>query len=177
MIIGLTGKAGSGKDLVADIICRHRRAVKMAWADTLYEALAAITGMTVEQLQCRETKEVPIAWLGKSPRELLQTLGSEWGRMLVHRDMWVRIGMRRAREAVLQGYDVIFVGTRFDNEAHAVREEGGQIWRVERDDLSQHGTKTSHFSEAPLPDFLVDRTIFNNGTIDELERAVSGILK
>ena len=42
-------------------------------------------------------------WGGKTPRYLMQTLGTEWGRMMVDGDLWVELCCVRIRWALSQG--------------------------------------------------------------------------
>ena len=93
MLIGMCGAAGSGKDTIADILGFDR----VAFADPLYEMVSLVTGLTPDEMRDRETKERTIDWLGQSPRQLLQTLGTEWGRGMVSESIWVDTAMRRVR--------------------------------------------------------------------------------
>jgi len=90
-LIGLTGPAGSGKDTVARLLCEQHGFVQMAFADPLRAMLKAGLGLTDEELHRRDLKEAPLEWLGKSPRQLLQTLGTEWGRQHVHPHLWLEL--------------------------------------------------------------------------------------
>jgi len=90
-LIGLTGPAGSGKDTVARLLCEQHGFVQIAFADPLRAMLKAGLGLTDEHFNNREDKEAPLEWLGKSPRQLLQTLGTEWGRRQVHPHLWLEL--------------------------------------------------------------------------------------
>jgi hypothetical protein len=91
MIIGVSGKLGSGKDLVAAII-KKQMPTQMwevkKYADRLKEMLATLLGCSRDLMESAEFKNTPVEWLGKTPRHLLQTLGTEWGRN-EHKDIWV----------------------------------------------------------------------------------------
>lgn len=170
-LIGITGPAGCGKNLVASMV---PDAVVIQLADPLYAALSAMLGISETVLRARATKEQPIDWIGKSPRQLLQTLGTEWGRMLVSDDLWLRIASRRIDELVAAGATAICVAdVRFDNEAQMIRERGGQVWRVERTPASE---TYAHVSEAGIYVHLIDRVIDNTGTPDETRREVEAAL-
>jgi hypothetical protein len=172
MIIGLCGLAGSGKDEVAAILSRCHHFAAISFAGPIYKAVSEITGLSPLQLKHREAKEQPIAWLGKSPRELLQTLGTEWGRQMVRDDIWIRIAMRRAAECTQEGWNVAVTDVRFANEAEAIEAVGGQVWRVERPGAGLGGAAGEHASEAGIPDHLVHQVIRNVGTLDDLGDAV-----
>lgn len=166
-VIGITGRAGAGKNLAASLV---PGGVVMQLADPIYEMLAAMLGVTVEELRDRDFKESPVTWIGKSPRELLQTLGTEWGRGIVRPDIWILIAERRIQE-LIERHDgpVVVADVRFDNEAEMIRRRGGVVWRIRR---GSHSGDPAHSSEAGISDSFLDRTIFNDGTIGDLRAAV-----
>lgn len=49
MIIGIAGRAGSGKDTVADLLVRDHRFVKIAFADPLKRICKKVFDFTDEQ--------------------------------------------------------------------------------------------------------------------------------
>jgi hypothetical protein len=174
VIIGLCGAAGAGKGSVANVLVTKYFFSEIAFADPLYQMISTVTGLTVEQLHDRAVKEAAIGWLGKSPRQLLQTLGTEWGRGMVADDLWVRLAMRRARE---HG-DTVITDVRFDNEAEAVLAGGGEVWQVARPTPSCLRQETaSHSSEAGISQRFVGLTIQNSGTLKDLERAVDAAMR
>jgi hypothetical protein len=174
MIIGLCGLAGSSKDTVSAILSRHHRFAAISFAGPIYKAVSEITGLAPQELKDRDLKERPIPWLGKSPRELLQTLGTEWGREMVCDDIWIKIAMRRASEYERSSWHVVITDVRFQNEAEAIRCAGGQVWHVRRSAAGLHGATALHPSEAGIPDRLIDQVIWNDGELEDLEAAVNG---
>ena len=166
-IIGLTGKAGAGKTLVASML--GYRVIGLA--DPLYAAISAMLDVEVEDLLDRERKEVPIPWLGKSPRELLQTLGTDWGRDLIRPDLWTLLCRRRLEKMAADGVEGVAVcDVRFSNEVELVRSFGGEVWRVVRPGAET--TPHQHRSENGLPDSAIDCTIVNDCGIDDLRGRV-----
>ena len=165
-IIGIAGLAGAGKNTVADMIAG---AVVFGFADPLYEGLSAMLGVPEDMLRNRVNKEAPLVWLGKSPRELMQTLGTEWGRGMVAQDLWLRIAEQRI--AAARG-TVVFSDVRFDNEAEWIRNQGGEVWAVLREQETHH----THSSEAGISPRFIDRLIDNRGTLDETRMQVDRIL-
>lgn len=172
MLVGLCGLAGCGKNTVATILQERRSFTPIAFADPIYAAVAAVTGLSASELADRTVKESPLPWLGKSPRELLQTLGTEWGRESVHQEIWVRRAMRRAVAIVGAGGHVAITDCRFENEAEAIRQAGGAVWQVRRHVAGLAGSTARHASEAGVPEHLIDLRIENNGTLHDLEAAV-----
>lgn len=167
-LIGITGKAGSGKDTLADAAVLEFGAVKYNFAIPIKQALNAMFGWTMEDWDNREWKEEPIAWLGKSPRQLAQTLGTEWGRELVQPDLWTNLAMDRYwnySKTIPNGPPFIIADVRFDNEAHAIHKLGGIVIRVVRPDQAHINSRT-HTSEVGVSDDFVDHVVYNDAQMD-----------
>lgn len=182
MLIGLCGAAGAGKNAVAEILRAKHGFVHFGFADPLYRAVSAVTGLSVDSLRDRRLKETTIDWIGKSPRQLLQTMGTEWGRQMVRDDLWIEIAMRQAAKAheYLRGRGgVAITDCRFENEAVAIKQagEGNVIWRVERRSTCLSPEAAKHSSEAGIPEYLVDAVIDNNGTLADLAEHVNAALQ
>lgn len=175
MLIGLCGAAGAGKGSVAARLVEKHDFLEMAFADPLYAAVAVITGLPVESLKDRATKEKPLAACGgKSPRQMLQLLGTEFGRQMIHEDIWVMrtmLAVLSARRADRQG--VVITDVRFDNEAVAIREEGGVIFEVVRPGAACLASDAAgHASEAGISREHILATLVNAGTFDDLNATV-----
>lgn len=169
-LIGLTGRAGSGKDTVAQFLCETQGFVQIALADPLRAGLKAMLHLTDAELCDRALKERPLDWLGRSPRALLQTLGTEWGRHQVAPDLWLRVAARRiaairASKPCLHIAGVVVSDIRFDNEAEWLRAQGGELWQIVRPGAGLDGATATHPSEHGV---LGDLRLFNDGTLDEL---------
>lgn len=172
MIVGLCGKAGAGKDTVASFLVEQGY-VPISFASPLYAMVSAMTGISEEDLHDREAKERKIDWLGKSPRELLQSLGTDWGRKHVGEGVWIAIAMQRAEEWPR----VVIPDVRFDNEALAIRARGGAVFRVvRRGQECLVGASQGHASEAGISSELVHGEIDNSGSIHALRFRVEAAL-
>ncbi len=115
-------------------------------------------------------KEAPIPELGnKSFRYLTQTIGTDWGRYLVDKDLWIKVLLN---SPVLPKLCVID-DLRFPNEYDAIRAAGGKCWRIYRP--GQEAT-TDHPSEGLLEDREFDAQLTNGGTYEDLRAAVKGAL-
>lgn len=169
MIIGLCGLAGSGKSTVARTLTGSFDFNRLAFADPLKGMLASV-GFTPEQLYGSE-KEAVIADLGVTPRAAMQSLGTDWGRDMVHPDIWVNLWTRKARALLAAGAHVVADDVRFPNEVAAIRALGGEVWRVDRPGTVQ----MAHASETH--DLEADATILNDKTEADLSWVVAGLVR
>lgn len=151
-IIGISGKIGAGKSTAAGyFIERGYRLVK--FADPLKSMLRAI-GLNEDEIEgsLKETSCEKLS--GATPRFAMQTLGTDWGRM-IHPDFWVHLW---ASEAAKYQF-VVADDCRFQNEAAAIRARGGAILGIKRgNNLS---AQSNHPSENQ--DLIADISILNEG--------------
>lgn len=175
-LIGITGKAGAGKDTLADALVLEYGADKYSFARPIKEALNAMFGWTMDQWDDRVWKEKVIPWLGKSPRQCAQTLGTEWGREVIHQELWVMLAeqrfIRHLDEYTYANETPPFVipDLRFDNEAVMIKSQGGIVVEVRRGEAAPI---SAHKSEAGVQAALVDLVIVNDGSMQlYLERAL-----
>jgi hypothetical protein len=166
MIIGLCGAAGCGKNTVAEMLAARQGAGIFGFADPLYAAISAITGMSIAELQDRRHKERDLPWLPASPRRLLQTIGTEWGRETIHPEIWVMATMKRIEDS--EAVIAVITDVRFDNEAEAIHARGGYVWRVVRPGAGLAGSAGSHSSERGIEARLVDDEVLNDGDLSVL---------
>ncbi len=167
LIIALAGPARSGKDTVATYLEETHGFLPMAFADPIRAMLAE--GFDLWHRHFHELKEEPIPWLGLSPRRLLQTLGTEWGRSL-HPDIWVLLMQRRLDDYADPEDRIVITDVRFDNEADWVRPRG-HLWHIQRPDPLRVGlsdTARAHASEAGVQKLPGDRLIYNDSTLEHL---------
>ena len=247
-LIGISGRSGSGKDTVGNIIkllsvdkreftpttaniaadlkidsyyasiCSSPYQIKK-FADKLKDMVCLLIGCTREQLEDREFKEKELGeewnhnkkvWIDKvsgsytynyqrlTPRLLLQLLGTQCGREIIHPNLWVNAlfadyegkedKSKRKYEHIANHKNVIYpswlvTDVRFPNEAKAIKDRGGLIIRVNRDsgqaliDKGIHIPKWNcteeHSSETSLDNYDgFDHVIDNNGSIEELVEKV-----
>jgi hypothetical protein len=119
-----------------------------------------------------EGKETPILEIPgtPTPRRLMQLLGTDWGRKLVHDRIWVEAWEIMAAKNRYSVAD----DCRFPNEYKAVKTiPGAQVWRITR----QSAVITSvHASEGALDTVAVDHEITNDTTVGELHLKIDAIL-
>lgn len=140
MIIALTGLAGSGKSTAAKHLVEVHGFTLVKFAGPL-KAMLRCLGLGDREIE-GDLKEVPHPVLGgRTPRHAMQTLGTEWGRNLIHSNLWVNVAMASADNVLDCGGPVVIDDCRFLNEANAVKERGGFIVKLMRTP-SGVGTRT-----------------------------------
>lgn len=166
-VFGFTGAARSGKDTAAAFLQAHIGGYRYAFADPLRAMLLAGFGIDMNEQYWKDRKEEPIPAFGVSPRQMLQTLGTEWGRKLVNTDVWLLLakGQLHAR-----GPGMIITDVRFENEAAWVRKMGGIVIHVKRDAAPK---VSMHESEAGVSVAeLSDEIIMNDGSLEDLQAQI-----
>ena len=170
-IIGLTGRAGAGKDTVADLLVAARGGRKIAYAGPLKEACAALFCLTPHQLHDPTGKETMDPRWGRTPRQIMQYVGTDLLRTQFDVEIFRKTARFRIEAAVAAGEPLVVVtDCRFENEADLVREHGGVVWHVQREATGT--TETSHVSERHLLVGTSDVVVENNGTLESLRRLV-----
>lgn len=170
-LIGLTGLPGAGKDSVARLLAQKQAFAQMSFAGPLKDGLITMLGLNRADLQDPLAKERTIEWIGKSPRQLMQTLGTEWGRGLVREDIWIRHAQRRLDNYRRFSAKVVVTDVRYPNEADWLRRNGGELWHIQRR-LAENvvNLHTSNIPLAVLPGS--DSVIPNDEGLAQLEERV-----
>ncbi len=131
-------------------------------------------------------------------RDLLQKLGTDAVRDKLHPNAWVNALMADYQPMYSAGIDPyktvvtekdisvtskfpnwVISDCRFPNESQAIKDRGGVVWRInrplptiiprERGDIGgQYQTIERHSSETSLDNWNFDRTIENDGSLEEL---------
>ena len=176
LVIGFSGKLGSGKDYIAkhilpsvlEMLCGIDFDIRVvAVADQLkYELAARDSTLTYDLMYVTKTTEV---------RTKLQQYGTEQGRDKYGDDMWLQalsIRMEVDRQRHIGPRPIIFVLTdiRYENEANFVSNKlHGLLIRVDapgrnRTRLEQEGIAdvTPHRSETALDTYEFPYTIYND---------------
>lgn len=181
-LIGLAGRAGAGKDTVAGILSAHHDFARLAFAEPLKQMLMAglrELGVSRELLSDAAAKERPIESLGKSPRQLMQTLGTEWGRQMINEDLWVLLAERALVQYRKFASGLVLTDVRYENEAHLVRRHGGSVWLIRRALPANVRALGAHSSEAgvqivPEVDSLLLNDAGTEQLADEVRAALAG---
>ena len=180
------------------------------FADKVKDIVCLLLNCTREQLEDREFKEKELGeewWYYKdkkgkiysyldyngitkdkklvltTPRLLMQLVGTECGRQILHPNAWVVstfIGFNNHSD------NWIITDTRFPNELKAIKDRNGITIRVNRDQeqvlkdkgihIPKHLLTPEHESETALDNAEFDYVIENNNTIEDLIEKVKEIL-
>jgi hypothetical protein len=136
-----------------------------------------------EYLTDRVLKEQPLDQLcGWSPRQVMQTLGTEWGRNTLCNDIWLKVAQRdidyhsklaATNNLYLSG--IVISDIRFEGEAKWLRDQGGIIWHIHRPD-NPHAISTGHASEVPVQRLPGESSITNAGSIEDLHTVIESMM-
>jgi hypothetical protein len=185
-LIGLTGMAGAGKDAVAGLLAMvgYRR---RAFADEVRKEV-------LDHLLHQDPRKPAVFWLASTAwrlagllervkpsdvwtkptsadmRRILQLWGTEF-RRTEDPEYWVK--------KVMTGIEtcgpMVFSDVRFPNEAEAIRNRGGEIWKVVRPSVNGlPGETGDHISETSALGW--DKLLMNSGTLCDLAMEVQAAL-
>lgn len=169
MIIGLGYKARAGKDTVAAHLVNNYAFVQESFAYPLKEYIGRqICGFNDKQLYGAWKETLDPEW-EMTPRQMLQLIGTDALRKVVHDDFWVIPMKRKLKEHLRNERHIVISDVRFLNEIKMIRSLGGKIVKVERENPDKITGFEKHSSEFQLEAFNEwDFIIENNGTLETL---------
>lgn len=100
-----------------------------------------------------------------TPRRIMQTLGTEWGRDRITQDFWTRIAATRCAQHRLNGRAIVIDDMRFMNELVVATRLGSVPVRIVRPGAAVTGG--GHASEGEL-DHVTMAEIINDGSLADL---------
>ena len=190
IIVGITGKAGAGKDSIADRLVDKHGFKKMSFAGPLkgvLDQMNPIIGFDIyspqRAIHLREAMdkygEDSVKKLYPEYRRLLQKLGTEGIRSIDH-DFWIKAAAKLIK-AEANDARLVFTDCRFPNEAKAIQEAGWvgnyilplpapttELWHVYRDVERPGEVVAPHPSEEHVGNMGEELTIPNNSDMEEL---------
>ena len=189
IIIGLSGKMGSGKNYIAEKIIYpsykdEYNILIIGFGDLMKNELyARDTTLSYDELYDHKTFET---------RNKLQQYGTENGRDKYHQDIWVRgldIQVETFRRRSNDNCIIIVCDVRFQNEADYIIKKGGKIIRVVSEDRTnerylreakgdkeQYQKIATHRSETELDTYKFNYIINNSTTNLNFQNDIYGIL-
>lgn len=169
-LIGLHGPKTCGKSTVARALAGGKNipqpAKVLSFADPIRDMLGALIGKDISKMTQAEKEDPNLGICGVSVRRLMQTIGVEWGRKLIHPEIWLEIMRRRIQES--GAATVIIDDLRFDEEANMVSDLGGVVCQLVRDGVTYTG---EHATEHPIAGELIDFVLAND-TLQQLSDMV-----
>lgn len=194
MIIGLIGKAGSGKDTVFEIIHDlwqshhiksegkklgmeyHQEFQNIKFAAKVKEICALLINQKIELFYDRSGYNTIIPGLDISRRELMQRVGDGL-RQTVDNSVWVKATLNNFRP----NENIIITDVRYPNELDVIKERGGILIRVIRPEHQEStliGEQAKHSSETALDNMSLTEfiTVINDGTLDDLRVKIKYIM-
>lgn len=180
-MIGITGRAGSGKDSVARYLQACCTSQIYSFADPIKFGLAAMLQLQLSQCYDQKEKEKFVPGHDFTVRKALQTLGTEWGRHLSP-DIWLNEAKKRfctfvkeSAPIVNSTYKILYIipDVRFDNEAKWIKSSGGYIIKTLRTD-TQTIDNAQHASEAGIDSDFVDVYFYNDYSLGALKETTTG---
>ncbi len=169
-LIGLTGYATAGKDLVAALL-RMRGYTRLAFADGVREEAVGLIGgeppleidkdlRTLLRTSAITREDFCAKPTRPEIRRILQQYGTEY-RRAQDPNYWVNIVAGKAANTT--GPHVVS-DVRFPNETAWIKRSGGVVWRIVRPGLKSDG----HTSESVLETISEDSRIANDGDLQHL---------
>lgn len=175
MIISLSYKARVGKDTVADYLVKKYSFCKTSFADPLKRGCKEIFSLTDEQVYGSLKETVDEYWQ-MTPRYILQKVGTDCLRNHFDKDVWVKATGAKVLSDPNKNF--VIPDARFPNELEAVRNWGGKLIKVTREETAAITGIVKHESEIALENYSDwDFILVNDGSFDDLYEKVDGIMR
>ena len=174
-IIGVLGRARSGKDTISGILIQELQSKGVNYkvvrlASPIKEAAVALFGFTHEQLEGPSKEMIDPVW-NITPRSVFQKITDT-----TMREMGVQFFTKR----LYQKYDascesekyIIIPDVRYPHDIEEIRRRGGLVIKVSRDDTNI----IRHDCENIIDTLEGDVNINNSGTITDLHEQIRSVL-
>jgi hypothetical protein len=176
MLVAMSGLKGSGKDTAAYILVKEYGFTRIAFADAVREMALTID----PYVKTRVGNWFHLSYLVKmygwdqikrsipEVRRLLQTIGTEAGRMLLGDNVWIDLLDKRYPDISSDNSRYVITDCRFDNEVEFVRSKAGALLWISRPGIKSdgHASESTHIKE------LASAIIMNDGDIYDLYESI-----
>ncbi|MCP4607010.1 MAG: hypothetical protein GY847_41940 [Proteobacteria bacterium] len=167
-LIGLYGKSGSGKDVVASTLHKQWGYRRIAIADPIKRICASVFNLSRDDLW-GDGRNTYVERIGMTPREAFQLLGDACRNE--DKSVWTRLFRREVMVAFACGERIVCPDIRTLGEVNMLREHGGVLWRIERPGAGAPGIAGENETENQLESYDdYDGVIINDDTSDDLSR-------
>jgi len=174
-VVGIIGKAGSGKDTVGDYLKKKYEFTGLALADTLKRVVQEMFVIPDDVMHDRVKREKPLPDMPDwSVRKLLQFVGTELIRNHIDDAAWTKSLIKRYPKTG----NIVVTDVRFPNEISDIRELSGcPVFFIRVTRPGYVGTDVgikNHASE--IHELEGDFTIVNSTTIEDIHERVDEVM-
>ena len=166
LLVGLVGRAGSGKDTACCLmreVLRGKEVVRVAFGDEVKKELADNTGVPFDTIVAKK----------KYFRKKLQYWGTEYRRSQ-DENYWIN-KIKKEVDFLMEVSDVVVVtDVRFLNEADFVKERGGIIIKITSPE--NRLLKSAHLSEMGQESITPDWLLPNMGELSDMAQGLQFIM-
>jgi hypothetical protein len=159
-IIGLAGRARSGKDTVATFFTRTHRVVR--FAQPVKDAVKVLYGWNDDDVETGTKDQVDPRW-GLTPRSAIMHM-AQTTRMFVANDFFVK----RLFE-VWDGSPIVIADVRYKHEVDAIHAKGGITIKITRQGIAKHE------SEFTVDELETTFQVTNDDTLEGLRRQINSL--
>jgi hypothetical protein len=160
VIIGVAGRARSGKDTVASLFSKTHRVVR--FAQPIKDAVKALYGWSDIETEADIKDVVDPSW-GISPRSAMIHVAQST-RLFVANDFFVK----RLFDS-WEGDAIVIPDVRYKHEVDAIHARGGITIKITREGIHKHDI------EFTVDELETTYNITNNGTLDGLRRQIDSL--
>ena len=154
MLIGFSGKKGSGKSYFADYLVNNKLFIKLSFASPLKEITKILFNLSDEDVKDPIKKELINPKFNASPRELMQWLGTDIMREEFNKkfnysgSIWIDSVKDKVKTLLDNNKDVVIDDVRFQNEVDMIHSLGGIVINLRNDlDNTLTNSTSTHSSE------------------------------
>ena len=164
LIIGISGKIGSGKDTIAREIIKNFPEYnfrRVSFGYNVKKIVSILTGIDMRTILSRKIKTQYLEEWGMTVGEMFQVVGTDAIRDTLVNEAWIYSLYNNIKD----GENIIITDVRFENEAYSILNRGGYIIRINGDPIKINKNdkrKLQHQSEIELDDFQQFDIIYDN---------------